>query len=113
MTSFMRALLIGHTLPGIQVVDVIRSIDFLARRPQVDPTRIEIAAAGNAAGLRDARLEPVGKTPGPPLPDLAAFRAYAQRQYLQSPLSKSWPPGMIDRDGGSGSKLRNTSTCTS
>jgi hypothetical protein len=26
-----------------------------------------------------------------------AFRAYAQRQYLQSPLSKSWPIGMLDR----------------
>lgn len=30
-------------------------------------------------------------------PDVAAFRSHAQRQYLQSPLSKSWPPGMIDR----------------
>ena len=30
-------------------------------------------------------------------PDVQAFRAYAQRQYLQSPLSKSWPPGMLDR----------------
>jgi TRAP-type C4-dicarboxylate transport system substrate-binding protein len=30
-------------------------------------------------------------------PDLAAFRAHAQRQYLQSPLSKGWPPGMLDR----------------
>jgi TRAP-type transport system periplasmic protein len=30
-------------------------------------------------------------------PDVAAFRAHAQRQYLQSPLSKSWPPGMLER----------------
>jgi TRAP-type C4-dicarboxylate transport system substrate-binding protein len=30
-------------------------------------------------------------------PDVQAFRAYAQRQYLQSPLSKSWPPGMLDK----------------
>lgn len=30
-------------------------------------------------------------------PDVAAFRAYAQRQYLQSPLSKSWPPGMLEK----------------
>ncbi len=30
-------------------------------------------------------------------PDVRAFQAYAQRQYLQSPLSKSWPPGMLDR----------------
>jgi TRAP-type transport system periplasmic protein len=30
-------------------------------------------------------------------PDVQAFRAYAQRQYLQSPLSKSWPPGMLEK----------------
>lgn len=30
-------------------------------------------------------------------PDLRAFRAYAQRQYLQSPLSKSWPAGMLEK----------------
>ena len=30
-------------------------------------------------------------------PDLKAFRAYAQRQYLQSPMSKSWVPGMLDK----------------
>lgn len=30
-------------------------------------------------------------------PDVAAFRAYAQRQYLQSSLSKSWPAGMLEK----------------
>ncbi len=30
-------------------------------------------------------------------PDVAAFREYAQRQYLQSPLSKSWPAGMLEK----------------
>jgi TRAP-type transport system periplasmic protein len=30
-------------------------------------------------------------------PDVPAFRAYAQRQYLQSPLSSSWPPGMLEK----------------
>jgi len=30
-------------------------------------------------------------------PDVQAFRSYAQRQYLQSPLSKSWPPGMLEK----------------
>jgi tripartite ATP-independent transporter DctP family solute receptor len=30
-------------------------------------------------------------------PDLKAFRTYAQQQYLQSPLSKSWIPGMLDK----------------
>ena len=31
-------------------------------------------------------------------PDVAAFRAYAQRQYLQSSLSKSWPAGHARED---------------
>lgn len=30
-------------------------------------------------------------------PDIAAFRAYAQEQYLKSPLSASWPDGMLER----------------
>ena len=30
-------------------------------------------------------------------PDVKAFQAYAQKQYLQSPLSKSWPPGMLEK----------------
>ncbi|CAN7677448.1 TRAP transporter substrate-binding protein DctP [Neorhizobium sp. LjRoot104] len=30
-------------------------------------------------------------------PDVAAFRDYAQKQYLSSPLSSSWPKGMLDR----------------
>jgi TRAP-type C4-dicarboxylate transport system substrate-binding protein len=30
-------------------------------------------------------------------PDMAAFRAYAQKQYLASPLSRSWPPGVLEK----------------
>ncbi|MBL8346437.1 MAG: TRAP transporter substrate-binding protein DctP [Rubrivivax sp.] len=30
-------------------------------------------------------------------PDVPAFRTYAQKQYLQSPLSKSWPAGMLEK----------------
>lgn len=30
-------------------------------------------------------------------PDVAAFRAYAWEQYLKSPLSASWPEGMLER----------------
>ncbi len=29
-------------------------------------------------------------------PDVKAFQAYAQQMYLDSPLSKSWPEGMLD-----------------
>jgi TRAP-type C4-dicarboxylate transport system substrate-binding protein len=30
-------------------------------------------------------------------PDVAAFRAYTQEQYLKSPLSAAWPDGMLER----------------
>jgi TRAP-type C4-dicarboxylate transport system substrate-binding protein len=30
-------------------------------------------------------------------PDIQAFRDYSNRKYLESPLSKDWPAGMIDR----------------
>jgi tripartite ATP-independent transporter DctP family solute receptor len=30
-------------------------------------------------------------------PDVAAFRANAQKKYLESPLSKDWPKGMLER----------------
>ncbi|WP_010140325.1 TRAP transporter substrate-binding protein DctP [Oceanicola sp. S124] len=33
-------------------------------------------------------------------PDLAAFQAYAQEQYLASPLSANWPEGMVEAING-------------
>lgn len=30
-------------------------------------------------------------------PDVAAFRAYSNKKYLESPLSKDWPEGMVDK----------------
>lgn len=30
-------------------------------------------------------------------PDIAAFRAYSNKKYLESPLSKDWPEGMLAR----------------
>lgn len=30
-------------------------------------------------------------------PDVEAFRAYANKKYLESPLSKEWPEGMVER----------------
>ena len=33
-------------------------------------------------------------------PDVAAFQAHAQEQYLASPLSKNWPEGMLDQING-------------
>ena len=30
-------------------------------------------------------------------PDVAAFRAYSDKTYLESPLSQDWPEGMLDK----------------
>jgi TRAP-type C4-dicarboxylate transport system substrate-binding protein len=30
-------------------------------------------------------------------PDVAAFRGFAQKKYLESDLAKSWPAGMVDK----------------
>ena len=35
-------------------------------------------------------------------PDVAAFRDYAQKMYLESDLAKSWPEGMLDKINGLG-----------
>jgi TRAP-type C4-dicarboxylate transport system substrate-binding protein len=33
-------------------------------------------------------------------PDVAAFQAYSNRMYLESPLSKDWPAGMLEKING-------------
>jgi TRAP-type C4-dicarboxylate transport system substrate-binding protein len=35
-------------------------------------------------------------------PDVAAFRDYAQKMYLESDLAKSWPEGLLDKINGLG-----------
>ena len=35
-------------------------------------------------------------------PDVAAFRDYAQKMYLESDLAKSWPDGLLDKINGLG-----------
>ena len=35
-------------------------------------------------------------------PDVAAFRAYAQKMYLESDLAKSWPEGLLEKINGLG-----------
>jgi cephalosporin-C deacetylase-like acetyl esterase len=58
--SAMTALLTGTTLVGMRALDVMRGIDLLAARPDVDPARI--SAAGKEAGaiplLHAALLDP-------------------------------------------------------
>jgi cephalosporin-C deacetylase-like acetyl esterase len=56
----MRAMLVGRTLPGLAVTDLLGAFDYLASLPQVDPERIGLFAKGNAVAiaLYAAALEP-------------------------------------------------------
>jgi cephalosporin-C deacetylase-like acetyl esterase len=58
----LRADLVGRTLVGLRTDDVLRAIDYLARRSDVDLTRISAAASGHLglvllhAGVLDRRI---------------------------------------------------------
>ncbi len=58
----LRADLVGKTLVGLRVDDVIRATDYLAQRPDVDPQRISATGSGHMglvlmhAGVLDGRL---------------------------------------------------------
>lgn len=56
----MRAVLLGKTLPGMQVADVLRCIDYLAARPEVDAARIAVFGKGHGGVLAQfaAALDP-------------------------------------------------------
>lgn len=58
--TFMRAFLLGRTMPGLQVVDVLRAVDYLRSRPDADARHITVRAAGNAGvlALYAATLDP-------------------------------------------------------
>ncbi len=59
----LRADLVGKTLVGLRVDDVIRATDYLAERADVDPARISAVGSGHMglvllhAGVLDSRLE--------------------------------------------------------
>jgi len=56
----MRAMLVGKTLIGMQTGDLLRSFDYLASRPDVDPARISVFGkrAGGVLALYVAAMEP-------------------------------------------------------
>lgn len=56
----MRAMLVGKTLPGMQVGDLLRVFDYLASRGDVDALRIMVMSKGsaNVVALFAAALEP-------------------------------------------------------
>ena len=58
--TLMRALLVGRTLAGMQVFDVLRAFDALRSRPDVDPARIAVRGRGTGAvvALYAAAIEP-------------------------------------------------------
>ncbi len=55
-----RAMLLGRTLPGIQVYDVLRTFDYLRTRSDIDSARIGIAGLrnGGVIAMYAAALEP-------------------------------------------------------
>ena len=60
----MRAMLVGRTVAGMQVTDLLGAFDYLASLPNVDAARIGVFAKGNttATALYAAALEPkIGK----------------------------------------------------
>jgi hypothetical protein len=58
----LRADLVGRTLVGLRADDVLRAVDYLARRTDVDPIHISAAASGHLglvllhAGVLDRRI---------------------------------------------------------
>ena len=58
--TFQRALLVGKTLAGMQVEDLLAAFDYLASREDVDPERVAVLGKGNGwvLGLFVAVLEP-------------------------------------------------------
>ena len=63
--SELRAELVGKTLLGMRVDDVIRAVDYLAARPDVDPANISVVASGHMglvalhAAVLDKRIKHV------------------------------------------------------
>ncbi|MGD0347299.1 MAG: acetylxylan esterase [Terracidiphilus sp.] len=61
----LRADLVGRTLVGLRVDDVIRAIDYLSSRADVDPAHISAQASGHMglvllhAGVLDRRIRPI------------------------------------------------------
>ncbi len=58
--SSMRAMLVGKTVIGIQLTDVLRCFDYLTLRGDVDPARIAVFGKGNGGvlALYSAAMEP-------------------------------------------------------
>jgi cephalosporin-C deacetylase-like acetyl esterase len=58
--TFMRALLVGKTMVGMQTEDLLHAFDYLAARPDVDAARVELMGKGNGGviALYAAALEP-------------------------------------------------------
>ena len=56
----LRAIVVGKTLTGMRAEDVLRTVNWLARRPDVDPAKITVYGTGalGMAALHAAALDP-------------------------------------------------------
>lgn len=77
----LRALLVGKNMPGMQTLDLLRSLDYLIARDDVDPARITVIGKGNAlvpaifAAALEPRITKLACAGGPvSFLDLAALR---------------------------------------
>jgi hypothetical protein len=48
-SNLLAALLIGRSMPGMRALDIVRAVDILAARPDVDPARIKCICIGRAS----------------------------------------------------------------
>ncbi len=87
------AVMLGRSIPGIQASDIVRVVEFLKSRPEVDPNAI------GAIGIRNMSI---------PLLHAAAFDASIQHvilinsliSYRSVAMTRLYKMGLIPREGG-------------
>ncbi len=87
--SSMTALLVGKTMPGMRALDIVRGVDLLASRPEVDPARIKAIGKDSAAiPLIYAALFD---------PRIASLAVAGMLSSYDSALSESFSRGLADQ----------------
>jgi cephalosporin-C deacetylase-like acetyl esterase len=90
-----RALLVGKTMVGMQVDDLLRSFDYLASRPDVDPRRISLFGKGDGgtvalcATALEPRIQKVASEGA-----LSSYMSVARRKFHEN-LERIIVPGVL------------------